>query len=419
MLIFKILSTLIFVAILPFVYIVRAIQGKFLDGWKEKLGAVNPPDLDGEVVMFHGVSVGEIIALENLIKKTKERYPNVKIVVTTGTQTGQNIAHKKYGEIADFVTYFPFDIPFSVGKFLDKIRPNIVFIAETEIWPNFANLCYSRGIKLFIINGRISDSTFKSYKIARVFFKFIFSFYTGIFTQSEIDNQKMLYLGANPETTKVMGNLKFDIKKIDSSFDLGQKGFRVILAGSTHHEENDLILNTFKSLKNKFKDIKLLIAPRHLNRVEQIAQLAKEHKLTFGYRSKGDGFTEYDVIILDTLGELSKIYTICHFAFIGGSFNKTGGHNPLEAAVYAKPTITGPSVHNFRDIYGLLSRSNAGKIVKNQIELQAYMERLLGDNEFYNKACTDCKTVFENQKGALEFVINLLDSLIPTEKTDS
>ena len=128
--------------------------------------------------------------------------------------------------------------------------------------------------------------------------------------------------------------------------------------------------------------------------------------MKFGLRSKNDTFKDNEIIILDTLGELGKMYAICDFAFIGGSFNKTGGHNPLEAVVYDKPAITGPSIHNFRDIYWLLSQTAAGKIVQNGEELTAYMKKLLGDKAFYAKACEDCKTVFAQQQGALDFVID-------------
>ena len=134
--------------------------------------------------------------------------------------------------------------------------------------------------------------------------------------------------------------------------------------------------------------------------------------MNYGFRSKNDTFKDKDVIILDTMGELSKMYSICSFAFIGGSFNKTGGHNPLEATVYSKPAITGPSIHNFRDIYWLLSRSAAGKIVKNPKELSDYIEKLLSDKAFYNQACKDCETVFNDQQGALDVVINELKILL-------
>jgi 3-deoxy-D-manno-octulosonic-acid transferase len=152
-----------------------------------------------------------------------------------------------------------------------------------------------------------------------------------------------------------------------------------------------------------------------MQRLPKITEILDDMGLNYGLRSADDKFTQKDVIILDTMGELSKMYSICSFAFIGGSFNKTGGHNPLEATVYDKPTITGPSIHNFRDIYWLLSRSDAGKIVKNPEQLSDYIEKLLSDAEFYKKACNDCHTIFQEQQGALDVVISELKTLLNKE----
>ncbi len=409
---YGLVTTFLFILLLPFYYIVRVFNGKFLYGWREKLGFFRAPHLGDKVIMYHGVSVGEVIALENLIKKTKEIFPEYKIVVTTGTKTGQEIAKKKFSEIADFITYFPFDIPFCVASFIGKVNPNIVLIAETELWPVFSFFCKAKNIKLYCINGRMSDSTYHLYKRMKHFFKMVLSKYTKILTQSEIDKNKLISIGAPEDRTFVMKNLKFDVKKSTESVDMGQDGFRVIIAGSTHKGEDEIVLKIFKEKHEKYPDTKLLLVPRHMNRVPQITTLANELELNFGYRSKDDKFTDKDVIILDTMGELSKMYSICAFAFIGGSFNKTGGHNPLEATVYSKPTITGPSIHNFRDIYWLLSRSNAGKIVKTPKELSAYIEKLLSDAEFYNQACEDCKTIFAEQQGALDVVIDELKRVI-------
>lgn len=362
--------------------------------------------------MFHGVSVGEVIALENLIKKTKETFPEYKIVLTTGTKTGQEIAHKKFDNVADFITYFPFDITICVELFLKKIKPSIVLIAETELWPTFAAYCHNKNIPLFVINGRISDSTFKSYRFIKGFFKEIFKNYTAILTQSEEDKEKFIKIGAPENKTKVMKNLKFDVKKIDSDIEIGKGNSRIIIAGSTHKGEDEIILSSFVKLKKEFSDIKLLLAPRHLTRINNVEELVKNTELTYGFRSKQDNFRDKDIIILDTLGELSKMYQICDFAFIGGSFNKTGGHNPLEAVVYNKPAITGPSIHNFRDIYWILSRTKAGKIVKTPQELTDYMYKLLSNPKFYTQSCNDCKTVFEFQQGAMEYVINELKTII-------
>lgn len=411
MIIYRILSTILFLLALPVYMAVRKIEGKSF-GWKEKFGDFQAPQLGNKIIMFHGVSVGEVIALENLIKKTKETFPDYKIVVTTGTKTGQEIAHKKYENVADFITYFPFDITFCVKNFLNKINPSVVLIAETELWPTFAAYCKKRNIPLFVINGRISDATFKSYRFLKGFFKKLFKNYTEILTQSEEDREKFIKIGAPEEKTSVMKNLKFDVKRVDADIKIGKGSNRLIIAGSTHKGEDEIILSAFSKLKKEFPDVKLLIAPRHLTRLDEVKNLVGKTGLKFGQRSNNDTFEDNEIIILDTMGELSKMYQVCDFAFIGGSFNKTGGHNPLEAIVYNKPAISGPSIHNFRDIYWILGRSKAGKVVKTPQELTDYMEKLLADKEFYAQACEDCKTVFASQQGAMDVVIEKLKKIL-------
>ena len=409
---YGLVSTLVFIVLLPFYYIVRVFNGKFLYGWREKMGFFKSPNLGDKVIMYHGVSVGEVIALENLIKKTKEVFPDYKIVVTTGTKTGQEIALKKFKDVADFITYFPFDIPYCVNVFLNKVRPTVVLIAETELWPVFSFFCKNKGIKLYCINGRMSDSTYSLYKLLKGFFKHVLSKYTKILTQSDIDRNKLVSIGAPEDITYVMKNLKFDVKKSEEHIDIGQDGYRVIIAGSTHKGEDEIVLNMFSQMQKKYSDIKLLLVPRHTTRIPKIQEILDSMSFNYGFRSKNDTFKTHDVIVLDTMGELGKMYSICYFAFIGGSFNKTGGHNPLEATVYGKPTITGPSIHNFRDIYWLLSRSNAGKIVKNPKEFVEYVDKLLSDKQFYLSACKDCETIFKDQQGALDVVIKELKEVL-------
>lgn len=409
---YGILSTILFVVLMPFYYIVRVFNKKFLYGWREKLGFFKDPNLGDKVIMYHGVSVGEVIALENVIKKTKQEFPEYKLVVTTGTKTGQDIAQKKYAGVADYISYFPYDIPFCVFAFLTKIKPTVVLIAETELWPVFSYVCWMKKIPLYTINGRMSDSTFKLYRVLKFFFARVLSRYTKILTQSEIDRQKLVSVGAPEERTSVMKNLKFDIKKSSETVDIGQEGYRVMIAGSTHKGEDEIVLDIFKEKHERYSDVKLLLVPRHMTRLPQITPIIDSLGLKYGFRSKGDSFKDNDILILDTMGELSKMYSICSFAFIGGSFNKTGGHNPLEATVYSKPTITGPSIHNFRDIYWLLSQSTAGKIVKTPAELGEYVEKLLADEEFYKQACKDCETIFQDQQGALDVVINELKEIL-------
>ncbi len=412
MFLYGILSGIAFYISLPFYYAERLMSRKSA-GWKEKFANQNMPiSSEDKVIMLHGVSVGEVIALENLAKQIKTSFPEYKLVLTTGTKTGQEIAHKKFAGIADYITYFPFDIPHCTDKFLKKLHPQAVLIAETELWPNFAYSCKKKNIPLIVINGRISDSTFKTYKLAKIFFKQVFKNFTAFLMQSREDADKILELGADSEKVEVMGNLKFDIQKRDADIKLGQEGYRVIIAGSTHKGEDEIILTAFSNLKKEFPDIKLLIAPRHLQRTSNVETLVKDTGLSYGLRSSNDNFKEKDIIILDTLGELGKMYSICSFAFIGGSFNKTGGHNPLEAAVYNKPALSGPSIHNFKDIYEILSRTNAGKVVNTGKELELSMKQLLSDKDFYTKACQDCESVFDAQKGALGYVIQKLNSVL-------
>lgn len=405
------LSTLIFYAGLPFFYTERVIHKKSF-GWKEKFGNINPSFKDEKIVMVHGVSVGEVIALENLVKKIKETFPECKLVVTTGTKTGQDIAYKKLDGIADYITYFPFDIPYAVNKFLDTLNPSLVLIAETELWPNFAYGCKKKNIPLCIINGRISDSTYKTYKLAKPFFKEVFKNFTAVYAQSKEDLEKYCSIGISADKSEFMGNLKFDIEKKEASIDMAQQGYKILIAGSTHKGEDEIVLDTFAKLKKDFPKLKLLLAPRHPQRVPDIEQLIKNTDFTYGLRSKDDKFTNCDIIILDTLGELGKMYSICDIAFIGGSFNKTGGHNPLESAIFNKPTISGPSIHNFKDIYSILVKSGAGKVVSTPDELYSSIKALLSDDLLYNKVTIDCENVFAEQKGATGFVIKKISELI-------
>ena len=407
------LSNLMFKIVKPIATKIMLKKGYPQDAIDRKSGIIPEEGFNGNnVIMLHGVSVGETNALENLIKQTRQEFPNSKLIYTTGTYTGQELAKNKFSEIVDLITYFPADFPCVIKKFLDKVNPSVVMIAETEIWPFFARECKKRGIKLYIINGRISDSTFKSYKMFKFIFKYFLSFYTGIYTQSEDDNQKFLTLGANPETTKKMSNLKFDIKKPDINIDFVKSNNRIFLAGSTHSGEDEVVLNCFKQLKERHPDLKMILAPRHLTRTAEVKTLIE--KFGFDYALRSEGKTDLDgiaILLLDTLGELGKMYNFADISFIGGSFNKTGGHNPLESIVFNKPVISGPSTHNFKDIYSIIKKANAGFIVENEQELFKILNQLFSDLEYYNSIVNNCKKVFAEQQGALQFVINILKTI--------
>ena len=410
--IYKSISPSLVKKIIPIIDFSRKLKNKPPIPLREKLAEIDYPHLIGKTILLHGVSVGEIMSLENLIKKIKELFPSVNLVITTGTVTGQELAKKKYSSYSEFITYFPLDVYETVGTFLEKINPSVILIAETELWPNFSYCAKEKNIPLYIINGRISDKSYPSYLRLKSFFKFILSCYTGIFAQSELDKNRFMELGANIGTVEVMKNLKFEIEKKTCDIDLEPENSKVIIAGSTHKGEDSIVLDIFKKLKSDMPDLKLILAPRHLTRLDEINDLLQNYNFRYGFRTKEETFKNCDIIVLDTLGELSKIYSIVDVAFIGGSFNNTGGHNPLEATVYSVPTISGPSIKNFRDIYSILEREKASFVVKNKDEFYSILKKLLSDNDFYNKTKENCKNCFENQQGALEFILNKLKSIL-------
>ena len=400
-------------AVIPIIDCIRKFKNKPPIPVKEKMVEIEYPDFsNSKVIMLHGVSVGEVQSLENLVKKIKQEFANCKLVITTGTLTGQELAKKKYSEIADFITYFPLDIYKTVNSFLEKINPSVILIAETELWPNFFYCANEKNIPLFIINGRISDKSYPSYLKIKNFLKIIFNCTKGIYCQSEVDRKRFIDIGSSEDKTEVMKNLKFEITKKDCDIDLKKGNSKILIAASTHSGEEELIIQNYKKLKENIKNLKLLIAPRHLTRLDEVINALDG--MNFGYRTKGDDFSKFDIIILDTIGELSKIYDIVDVAYIGGSFNKenTGGHNPLEAIIYSKPCVSGPSIKNFRDIYSILERESASFVVKNEKQLYNCLNKLLSDDEFYKEISDNCLRCFENQQGAVDFVIGKLKQFI-------
>lgn len=413
---YSFLTCILGLIILPFIFLLRLIQKKDVTSWKIKMGNFDLPknfDKSKKTIMIHGVSVGEVVSLEKLIRKIKEEFPNHNLVLTTGTKTGQETAIKKMGDVADFITYFPLDIKFFVEKFLDKINPDVILIAETEIWPIFIYTAKKRNIKTYIINGRMSDESFKMYKILKPFFKNVLPMYSGIFVQSEIDKARLNEAGANINQLDVMKNLKFDVNKFDVDINLNTNNSKVLIAGSTHKGEDEIVLRVYKKLKELIPNLKLLLAPRHITRTPDVQNLIKSFNFSYNLYSKNKQFSDNsDILLLDVMGELAKLYAKIDVAFIGGSFNNTGGHNPLEAIIFDKPTISGPSIKNFRDIYAILKMNNAAFVVNNEEEFFEIAKKLLLDENYYQEIKNNANKVFKNQQGALNFVIDKLKKVI-------
>lgn len=418
-LVYNLLLPVLAILLSPLVLVVFAFQPKFRAGFWEKIGfySINLPKRS--TIWIHAVSVGEVNAIESLVKKLREKYPTKNIVLSTVTRTGQEVARKKLDEYTDKIIYFPYDFWLSVVLAIKAVRPNLVIIAETEIWPNFSNELKNRKIPLLIVNGRISPKSYEGYKNYSFFFKRILRNYTAILMQSNADKERIVDIGANPEITEVMGNLKFnmtnilnneEIKNLSNSLKLNQQ--KVFVAGSTHMGEDEIILNLYDHLKDENHDLKLIIAPRHPERYPQVLEFIDQTGYSWGLRSKNDGFDENDIIMLDTMGELSKMYAVCHFAFIGGSFSGTGGHNPLEATIYNKPTLSGNIVFNFKDIYEILTAENASIVVKNEKELLENAKKLMEDKDFYNSTASACQNIFEQNSGAIDYALEKISKFL-------
>lgn len=412
---YNLILPLIAILFLPVILIAFIAQPKFRAGFVEKIGFYSFNRNNNKTVVFHAVSVGEVNAISALVKRYREKNPDINIILTTTTKTGQEVAHKTFSNIVDKITYFPYDFVFSVNAFFNTFKPEKIIIAETEIWPGLVSAAKNKGIKVYIVNGRISPNSYKGYRKFSIFFKPILSKYEEILMQSESDAKRIIDIGASKSKVKVMGNLKFDIEpnldidsveKLKNQIAIGNN--KLIIAASTHSGEDEIVLDTFKKAKTKHSELKLLIAPRHPQRYDQVETLLKSSGFLYGRRSLNDSFSDKDIIMLDTMGELSTFFSLAFVAFIGGSFASTGGHNPLEANIWGKPVISGPNVFNFKDVYKLLVEKGSAVITNNADDFLNELLNYIENENTYNNACNAAKEIFVTNKGAIDFVINEL-----------
>lgn len=389
---------------IPVYYLVFAlvliVAGPFLllkkkarAGLSQKLG--NVPDtiaLDADKLKFgiwiHSVSVGEFNAVRPLIERLHETLPDLPIMVSTTTLTGQTLAQERVGRFAR-VFYFPFDLPFATGKWLDTLKPQLVVIAETELWPGFLTECKKRGIKVVLVNGRMSPKSFKSYQRYKFFFAPALRKYTKIGAQSESEASRYRAVGGETLPVVVTGNMKLDglctdgdtiADHLRKKVNISSSDF-VVVAGSTHDGEETAMLEGQRFLLENYRSSlsssnplpkpKLIIAPRHPERFAKVVELVTASGFTPRLFSKDEQFqNDQDVYILDGLGQLARYYSLATVAFVGGTLKNVGGHNLLEPYAYCVPTCCGPHVHKTRDIANALLELNALVLVQNSSELR-------------------------------------------------
>ena len=400
--VYNILTFLLLIPVALF-NIYRSIKRGWPLAMAERFGIVRKSDLakiaGRPAIWLHAVSVGEVIAARPLLKALRSGYPNHAIVVSNTTETGKATA-TGFAEV-DLCLYFPFDFLFSVRSILHAVKPRVIIIMETEIWPNFCREAAHRHIPLLLANGRISDRSFKRYLSFSWFFRPTLRCFSSVCMQSEVGSQRIIAIGARPETVRVTGNLKNDIPSHQvSESERGQLRTRysipedccVVTAGSTREGEDQYLISTFKELSAQIRNLFLVLVPRHPERTAEIAALLETAGVRYQKRTTltaESSLQSGGVLLVDTVGEMMNLYALADVAFVGGSMVPIGGHNLLEPASVGVPCIFGTHMANFREIEALVLQYGAGIQIHSPEELtdscralitSAELRRILGQN---------------------------------------
>jgi 3-deoxy-D-manno-octulosonic-acid transferase len=397
---------------LPTLIFKGKLHGDFLERFgvygKEKREALA---VAKDAIWIQAVSVGEVALCRSLVPLIKERFPDRTIIFSTITKTGNDLAKKLFSNDA-IVIYFPLDFSFVVRKIVGLIRPRLYVMIETEIWPNFLKTIANNKIHAVLINGRISDRSFGKYKLAKPFLRGILQNVNVLCMQSKTDAERIICLGADPAKVKVTGNMKFDIQikasQLSNTEIRGQLGLEegdeLLVAGSTHDGEEEMITAIYDKLIKKIPQLKLLIAPRHIERADEITAGIKKH----GFEpirlsnSTPTPNTQHPtpIYILDTIGRLNDFYSVASIVFIGGSLVKHGGQNPIEPAIYGKPIIFGPYMFNFKNIAAAFVEKKAAIQVSSKKELASVIEELLMHSKKRSELGEMAKQVVIENRGA-------------------
>ena len=361
---YSVLLALGLIALLPRFAYDALRHGKYVSGFRERLGQLPFIEPKGHpVIWLHCVSVGETQAARPLARAILDRFPSHALVVSTTTLTGQRVAREVFRGDAAAVFYFPFDFAWTVRRALRRINPAAVIIMETELWPRFLRECGMRCVPVAIVNGRISERSFRRYQLIRRFITSVVNNLALAIMQTEADAERMRALGLAAERVRVSGNVKFDAgadpgehaltAELRHRFHLGD-GQPLIVAASTHSPEEGIILQAFKQVRAASGATKprLLIAPRHPERFNETASLLDRSGLAWARRSQAPAArdAESEAILLDTIGELRAVYPLADVVFVGGSIARTGGHNILEPAAAGACIVTGAHTANFAAI---------------------------------------------------------------------
>lgn len=365
-------------------------------------------------IWIQAVSVGEVGLLRSLLPLLKKRFPDRDIVISTITKAGNDLAKKIFSKDA-VIIYFPLDFMIFVRKTVNMIRPDLYVMIETEIWPNLLRELSSRCVPSVLINGRISDRSIGKYRLAKPFLRKILMSINAFCMQDSVDAERITELGAPPEKVKITGNMKFDMDISAGAEDpvsirawLGIKtGEDLFVAGSTHEGEEEMILDVFRKLSADFPSLRLLIAPRHINRVSEIETVIKNKgfepvRVSSVKDARAQEHKGTNIFLLDTIGHLNEAYSAATIVFIGGSLVKHGGQNPIEPAYFAKAILFGLYMFNFKYVTDAFLKNKAAIQVLNKEDLCEKCRLLLKDANIRNTMGRAAKDVIIENKGATE-----------------
>jgi len=383
--------------------------------WPERFGFVRPIR-EGKVVWVHAVSVGEVRLAAPLIRAIADRLPRHRVLVTTMTPTGSEQVEMLFGDRV-LHSFLPYDFPDAVARFLDRVRPELAIIAETEFWPNLYRACSKRGIPLHIVNARLSLSSFRAYHLARRTVRSMFASADLICAQSSLDAQRLRNLGVDDRLLRVTGNLKFDFDVPETVLEEGRRlryqwgeSRPVLIAASTHHGEEALILSAFAAVRQRHPGLLLVLVPRHPERFAAVTRLCVRRGFCTERRTRlrGPLPAGTDVLVGDTMGELHKLYAASDVAFVGGSLVRRGGQNPLEACTVGVPVIFGPHMFHFEEISALTLERGAARQVPDAAALVDAFGLYLDQPALRRAAGEAARALVRDNHGSLERTLDAM-----------
>lgn len=394
-LVYNILLLIFAIPGLLFFLLKMLITGKYRNSFLQKLGGRQKQILAhlpaGRRVWIHAVSVGEVTAAAPVVAALKKQEPDVRIIFSTSTETGQGMAHRLVKGVDAFI-YFPLDIPFAVNRMLTLARPDVFVLVETELWPNFLAACRRRGIKVIMVNGRISPRSFAKYRRTRFFWKQALKNVDAAGMITNIDAKRIIRMGMSKDRIEVLGNAKYDALAAMAAPELHDDimtrfGIRpdekILVAGSTHAGEEEIIINVYKELLKTYPDFKLILVPRHIERANDVISLLRQANLNdmiTATEMRAGKMRQYErIFVVDVIGELFKVYSLATVVYCGGSLAPKGGQNILEAAAWGKVIFYGPSMEDFTQEATLLEQAGAGIRITNAGELQQGILKVLAN----------------------------------------